>query len=246
MPEPATPTESVNGARTHGGIKEEDEDAHTDEQHAPSQAAATEDASDRGASSEAADAEDNDLPTPAPSPPSPSGGAHPTLRIPRSASADPDKAHRLSRVWKAASSPLKQAAGDETETDDADADTDRGSTGAGSKPRKRRVPHERKSKKVVIDDFEMVRVLGKGCAGKVLLVRHKVENKVYALKAITKRHVLAHQELQHTLTEQAVLKRMAHEAKDPFVVRLWWSFHDKENLFLVMVSRHDYAAWVRR
>ena len=52
-----------------------------------------------------------------------------------------------------------------------------------------------------------------------------------------KRHVLAHQELQHTLTEQAVLKRMAAEGTDPFVVRLWWSFHDKENLFLVIVSR---------
>ena len=27
---------------------------------------------------------------------------------------------------------------------------------------------------------------------------------------------------------------MAREGKDPFVVKLWWSFHDKENLFLVM------------
>lgn len=82
----------------------------------------------------------------------------------------------------------------------------------------------------------MIRVLGKGCAGKVLLVRYKKTNDHYALKAITKRHVLAHQELQHTLTEQAVLKRMSREGKDPFVVKLWWSFHDKDNLFLVMVS----------
>ncbi|KAI9434268.1 hypothetical protein BJY52DRAFT_1231244 [Lactarius psammicola] len=34
---------------------------------------------------------------------------------------------------------------------------------------------------------------------------------------------------------QAVLRRMAAEGTDPFVVKLWWSFHDKENLFLVMV-----------
>ena len=95
---------------------------------------------------------------------------------------------------------------------------------------------KKKSKrKVVIDDFELVRVLGKGCAGKVLLVRHKPTAGVYALKAITKRHVLAHQELQHTLTEQAVLKRMAADGTDPFVVRLWWSFHDMEYLYLVMV-----------
>ena len=108
----------------------------------------------------------------------------------------------------------------------------------------RRPPKSKKSKKakaaaasrkVSITDFEMMRVLGKGCAGKVLLVRHKASTSLYALKAITKRHVLAHQELQHTLTEQAVLKRMARESQDPFVVKLWWSFHDKENLFLVMV-----------
>jgi serum/glucocorticoid-regulated kinase 2 len=108
------------------------------------------------------------------------------------------------------------------------------------KRKKKKVPHARKSsRKVAIDDFEMMRVLGKGCAGKVLLVRHKASSELYALKAITKKHVLAHQELQHTLTEQAVLKRMAHEVTDPFVVRLWWSFHDRENLFLVMVSFYN-------
>ena len=95
---------------------------------------------------------------------------------------------------------------------------------------------ERQGMVPLIDDFEMMRVLGKGCAGKVLLVRHKPTQDLFALKAITKRHVLAHQELQHTLTEQAVLKRMAADGTDPFVVRLWWSFHDKEYLYLVMVS----------
>jgi serum/glucocorticoid-regulated kinase 2 len=39
------------------------------------------------------------------------------------------------------------------------------------------------------------------------------------------------------MTEQAVLKRMARSNSDPFVVKLYWSFHDKENLFLVMVCR---------
>jgi hypothetical protein len=91
------------------------------------------------------------------------------------------------------------------------------------------------TRKVQVTDFEMIRVLGIGCAGKVLLVRHKRSSDLYALKAISKRHVLAQKELQHTLTEQAVLRRMAAEGTDPFVVKLWWSFHDKENLFLVMV-----------
>ncbi len=81
---------------------------------------------------------------------------------------------------------------------------------------------KKSAKKGVIDDFEMMCVLGKGCADKVLLVRHKNSERLYVLKAITKHYVLAHQELQHTLTEQAVLKCMARETKDPFVVKLWW------------------------
>jgi len=91
-----------------------------------------------------------------------------------------------------------------------------------------------KQPKVSIEDFEMMKVLGKGAAGKVLLVRHKPSSGLFALKTITKRRVLARQELRHTLTEQAVLKRMATEGKNPFVVKLWWSFHDRERLFLVM------------
>uniref|UniRef100_V5GFZ5 non-specific serine/threonine protein kinase n=1 Tax=Kalmanozyma brasiliensis (strain GHG001) TaxID=1365824 RepID=V5GFZ5_KALBG len=101
---------------------------------------------------------------------------------------------------------------------------------SGSRSQRRR----KGSNKVTVDDFEMIRVLGKGCAGKVLLVRHASSRGLYAMKSIHKRHVLAHQELQHTLTEQAVLKRMAKDVLDPFVVRLWWSFHDRNNLYLVM------------
>ncbi|CAO1621205.1 unnamed protein product [Jaminaea pallidilutea] len=102
---------------------------------------------------------------------------------------------------------------------------------------RRRKRRTREPEKVTVDDFEMIRVLGKGCAGKVLLVRHRPTTGLFAMKSIHKRHVLAHQELQHTLTEQAVLKRMARDVQDPFVVKLWWSFHDKLNLYLVMDFR---------
>ncbi|KAG0142186.1 hypothetical protein CROQUDRAFT_249694 [Cronartium quercuum f. sp. fusiforme G11] len=95
--------------------------------------------------------------------------------------------------------------------------------------------------KIGLKDFECIRVLGKGCAGKVLMVKyksninHKQNQSVYAMKSIRKNHVLAHRELQHTLTEQSVLKRVANEpGSNPFIVRLWWSFHDKDHLFLVM------------
>ena len=158
-------------------------------------------------------------------------------RMHRSKSADPHKFFRLPRTY---TSSVPSENGTEPQTGDESSSS---KNGQSRRVRKKRsastvaIPKEPKKsqRKVVIDDFEMMRVLGKGCAGKVLLVRHKQTSDLFALKAITKRHVLAHQELQHTLTEQAVLKRMAAESRDPFVVKLWWSFHDKENLFLVMV-----------
>lgn len=160
-----------------------------------------------------------------------SSAAH-ARNMPRSQSADPDKSHRMSRVYASSVSPSQDGMSSQVEeTGDESSFSVNGSRRRQRKKKAKKAP----SKKVGIEDFEMMRVLGKGCAGKVLLVRHKGTQGLFALKAITKRHVLAHQELQHTLTEQAVLKRMAAESKDPFVVKLWWSFHDKENLFLVMV-----------
>ena len=152
----------------------------------------------------------------------------PASRIPRSQSADPSRVSR--RHPSSAQDGASSATGDESSICTTADRRERKKRSQSTDPRKKKT-----QRKVAINDFEMMRVLGKGCAGKVLLVRHKESTDLYALKAITKRHVLAHQELQHTLTEQAVLKRMAKESKDPFVVKLWWSFHDKENLFLVMV-----------
>ncbi|KAJ3875167.1 hypothetical protein F5051DRAFT_414837 [Lentinula edodes] len=194
--------------------------------------------------------------TSAPTPEPPSTA---TSRVPRSQSADPDR--RISRAYHS-SVHEGNLSSSQTETGDESSSISTAARSMSKSARKKRkeinssaaaslsgsqkeLTKKKSQRKVVVDDFEMLRVLGKGCAGKVLLVRHKATADLYAMKAITKRHVLAHQELQHTLTEQAVLKRMAAVdgngqpnpngvVKDPFVVKLWWSFHDKENLFLVM------------
>ncbi|CAL1694869.1 unnamed protein product [Somion occarium] len=169
-------------------------------------------------------------------------------RIPRSQSADPMS--RGSRIIyspsSGMSSPLRDGTSSQTSATGDDSSISTTGRRSTRKKRSKSTDPKKSKRKVVIDDFEMMRVLGKGCAGKVLLVRHKPTQDVFALKAITKRHVLAHQELQHTLTEQAVLKRMAAEGTDPFVVKLWWSFHDKENLFLDFHPGGDLATQLAR
>ncbi|KAH9983246.1 kinase-like domain-containing protein [Russula compacta] len=88
--------------------------------------------------------------------------------------------------------------------------------------------------KVQVSDFEMVCVLGIGSKGKVLLARQKSNSGLCAIKVISKRRVLACQELQRTLAEQAVLRHTTDEGINPFVVKLRRSFHDEDNLYLVM------------
>ncbi|GMK57587.1 hypothetical protein CspeluHIS016_0404210 [Cutaneotrichosporon spelunceum] len=84
-------------------------------------------------------------------------------------------------------------------------------------------------------DFQLIRVLGKGCAGRVLLVKHTSTSRVHAMKAISKRAVLANDELDHTLAEQEILRHFScPERKNAFVSRLYYSFCDKENFYLVM------------
>jgi serine/threonine protein kinase len=41
--------------------------------------------------------------------------------------------------------------------------------------------------------------------------------------------VLAHRELAHTKTEQTVLKSCSRDHSNPFVVKLHYSFHDKDS-----------------
>ncbi|WVR08215.1 hypothetical protein IAU60_005262 [Kwoniella sp. DSM 27419] len=86
-----------------------------------------------------------------------------------------------------------------------------------------------------LEDFQLIRVLGKGHAGKVLLVKHTPTNAVRAMKAVSKRSVLAYGELYHTLAEQSILRRFAtSEPHNRFVSRLYHSFTDKENFYFVM------------
>jgi hypothetical protein len=63
--------------------------------------------------------------------------------------------------------------------------------------------------KVMVVDFDIMRVLGKGCVGKVPMVKYRRPggnrpSQVYAIRSIKKNYVLSHRELHHTLTEQSV------------------------------------------
>ncbi|CCC70630.1 hypothetical protein NCAS_0F01460 [Naumovozyma castellii] len=87
-----------------------------------------------------------------------------------------------------------------------------------------------KNKRLTIDDFDLLKVIGKGSFGKVMQVRKRDTQKIYALKAIRKSYIVSKSEVTHTLAERTVLARV----NCPFIVPLKFSFQSPEKLYLVL------------
>ncbi|KAI9294040.1 Pkinase-domain-containing protein [Neoconidiobolus thromboides FSU 785] len=81
-----------------------------------------------------------------------------------------------------------------------------------------------------IDQFDLLKVIGKGSFGKVMQVRKRDTNRIYAMKILNKSKIISRSEVTHTLAERMVLAKINH----PFIVPLKFSFQTKEKLYLVL------------
>ena len=79
-----------------------------------------------------------------------------------------------------------------------------------------------------------MKVLGTGTYGKVMLVRHKKTEKLYAMKVLKKAMIREKKQVEHTKTERRVLERIKH----PFIVRMKYAFADREKLYFVLDYCH--------
>ncbi|KAI8816583.1 kinase-like domain-containing protein [Fimicolochytrium jonesii] len=86
------------------------------------------------------------------------------------------------------------------------------------------------NKSLTIDDFELLKVIGKGSFGKVMQVRKRDTNRIYAMKILRKSHIVERAEVAHTLAERTVLAKLNH----PFIVPLKFSFQTPDKLYLVL------------
>ncbi|KAL4154903.1 hypothetical protein PRNP1_007017 [Phytophthora ramorum] len=86
------------------------------------------------------------------------------------------------------------------------------------------------SYRVSIRDFQIVKPISKGAFGKVYLARKKTTGDQYAIKVLAKEHLLRKKQIQQIETERNILASVV----SPFVVKLFWTFQTKRNLFLVM------------
>lgn len=81
-----------------------------------------------------------------------------------------------------------------------------------------------------LDDFILIQVVGKGSYGKVMLVKHKDEGSVFAMKMLRKENVIKRNQVEHTKTERNVLEAVSH----PFIVTLHYAFQTPKKLYFVL------------
>lgn len=78
--------------------------------------------------------------------------------------------------------------------------------------------------------FEILKLIGRGTFGKVFQVRKRDTKRIYAMKMLSKKDIVAKKEIAHTIGERKILQQ---SLECPFLVGLKFSFQTEEYLFFV-------------
>ncbi|KAK9964861.1 hypothetical protein ABG768_005995 [Culter alburnus] len=103
---------------------------------------------------------------------------------------------------------------------------------------KKRMGANSSSKRPVFDDkedvnfdhFQILRAIGKGSFGKVCIVQKRDTEKMYAMKYMNKQQCIERDEVRNVFRELEILQEIEHV----FLVNLWYSFQDEEDMFMVV------------
>uniref|UniRef100_A0A4W3JMI9 Serine/threonine-protein kinase 32B n=1 Tax=Callorhinchus milii TaxID=7868 RepID=A0A4W3JMI9_CALMI len=83
---------------------------------------------------------------------------------------------------------------------------------------------------VNFDHFQILRAIGKGSFGKVCIVQKRDTKKMYAMKYMNKQKCIERDEVRNVFRELQIMQGLEH----PFLVNLWYSFQDEEDMFMVV------------
>lgn len=87
-----------------------------------------------------------------------------------------------------------------------------------------------KRSRLGVCDFESLKVIGRGAFGEVRLVQKVDTGHIYAMKIMRKVDMLEKEQVAHVRAERDVLA----EADNLWVVKMFYSFQDSTNLYLIM------------
>lgn len=86
------------------------------------------------------------------------------------------------------------------------------------------------ARKIGPRDFEFLKLIGRGTFGRVFQVRKKDTRRIFAMKILSKKEIIAKKEVAHTIGERKILQT---SLECPFLVGLKFSFQTTSELFLV-------------
>uniref|UniRef100_A0A3N7HHK3 non-specific serine/threonine protein kinase n=1 Tax=Populus trichocarpa TaxID=3694 RepID=A0A3N7HHK3_POPTR len=81
-----------------------------------------------------------------------------------------------------------------------------------------------------IDDFEIIKPISRGAFGRVFLAKKRATGDLFAIKVLKKADMIRKNAVESILAERDILISV----RNPFVVRFFYSFTCRENLYLVM------------
>nr|CAD1839654.1 unnamed protein product [Ananas comosus var. bracteatus] len=81
-----------------------------------------------------------------------------------------------------------------------------------------------------IDDFEIIKPISRGAFGRVFLAKKRTTGDLFAIKVLRKADMIRKNAVESILAERDILITV----RNPFVVRFFYSFTSRENLYLVM------------
>ncbi|KAK1404135.1 putative serine/threonine protein kinase IREH1 [Heracleum sosnowskyi] len=81
-----------------------------------------------------------------------------------------------------------------------------------------------------IDDFEIIKPISRGAFGRVFLAKKRTTGDLFAIKVLKKADMIRKNAVESILAERDILIAV----RNPFVVRFFYSFTCRDNLYLVM------------
>jgi len=72
------------------------------------------------------------------------------------------------------------------------------------------------------EDFEQIKVIGRGGFSRVVLARKKDTGRLYALKIMKKERIHKEKKLKPILSERYIMEKL--RARHPFIIKLNWAF----------------------